>query len=289
MSHNPDLSLVIATLNDDDDLRLCLESLARQASALTFEVIVVDQNENDQVAELVATFLSSLSIRHEKVAFRNASRARNLGATLARGEWLGFPDDDCKFLPDALAEAAPLLRRSDLQMVTGRTIDASGRPSVLRWKQTAGQFGPSGVFGRLTCATLFVRRAAFASVSGFDPQFGPGGQFPSAEEFELATRLFERLDAGSAWYAPASRLEHPDKVPPWNRAAAARYYRYAFGAGAWAGKHSRPQQLIWLIRTVAASLVQSLSLPPWRSISYMHRAAGAIRGYMAYRAYVRRR
>lgn len=288
MLRQPDLSLVIATLDDDGDLRLCLESLARQAAPPTFEVIVIDQNAHDEVAALVARFASRLSIRHEKVAFRNASQARNFGVGLARGEWVGFPDDDCQLLPDALAAAAPLLKRKELQLVTGRTVDAKGRPSVLRWKPTAGPFGPSGMFGRLTCATLFVRRSSFLDAGGFDPRFGPGGPFPSAEEFDLATRLFERPEAGTAWYAPAIRMQHPDKVPPWTRWAARRMHDYAFGAGAWVAKHRQPRHFVWLARTLVASTVQSLSLPPWRSASYLMRLWGVLRGYLAFRASVRR-
>lgn len=288
MFRHPKLSLVIATLDDDGDLCLCLESLARQATPPAFEVIVVDQNVDDEVASLVAGFASSLSIRHEKVPFRNASRARNHGARLARGEWVGFPDDDCQLLPDALSNATPLLQRADLQLVTGRTVDADGRPSVLRWKQMAGPFGPSGVFGRLTCATMFVRKASFLDAGGFDPQFGPGGPFPSAEEFELVTRLFELPDAGGAWYGPSIRMQHPDKVPPWTRWAARRFRDYGFGAGAWVAKHRQPRQFVWLARTLVASAVQSFSLPPWRSASYVMRLWGVIGGYLAYRAAARR-
>ena len=63
---------------------------------------------------------------HHQVAFQAASRARNLGVQHARGEWVGFPDDDCQFMPDTLIEIERLTRQSQISVVTGQTTDASG-------------------------------------------------------------------------------------------------------------------------------------------------------------------
>ena len=107
-STSPHCSLVIATLRDDGDLEPCLASLVKQQDAPTFEVIVVDQNGDDRLVGVIARFAGRLDIRHEQVDFRSATRARNLGARLARGIWLGFPDDDCQLLADALGEVQRL-------------------------------------------------------------------------------------------------------------------------------------------------------------------------------------
>ncbi|PZP25232.1 glycosyltransferase family 2 protein [Pseudomonas kuykendallii] len=174
----PHCSLVIATLHDDGELEPCLASLVKQENAPTFEVIVVDQNGDDRLVEVIARFAGLLDIRHEQVDFRSATRARNLGARLARGIWLGFPDDDCQLLSDALGEVRRLSNDPQTQVITGQTIDETGAPNVLRWKQEPTEFTRRTMFSCLTEATLFVRRELFLQVDGFVERFGPGAPLP---------------------------------------------------------------------------------------------------------------
>lgn len=79
-------SLVIATLEDNGDLALCLESLAAMHEGESFEAIVVDQNDDDRLVSLLSDFSKHFPIRHERVSFRNASKARNHGARIAQGQ-----------------------------------------------------------------------------------------------------------------------------------------------------------------------------------------------------------
>ena len=55
-------SFVIATLHDNGDLEYCLASLVELKSGSRFEVIIIDQNEDDRLVEVVARFSDRLTI-----------------------------------------------------------------------------------------------------------------------------------------------------------------------------------------------------------------------------------
>lgn len=282
-THSTLVSLVIATLEDDGDLAHCLQSLCEQRDAPRFEVIIVDQNESNDLAETLTDFAGRLDIIYKHTNIRGASRARNLGASLARGIWLGFPDDDCRLLPDALHEVRATTRDPAVHVITGRTIDSNGSPNVLRWKDRASYFDKWTMFGCLTEATLFVRRDTFLLAGGFDERFGPGAAFPAAEGVELMNRLFGHVRPDQVFYNPAVQMEHPTKVPPWNRAAVSRFHSCAIGDGALIGKSTKAHTLNWGFRTLVRSLIEMVSFNRWKSAAYAARIAGLFQGFIAYR------
>jgi len=277
------LSLVIATLDDQGNLRLCLESLARQQHAPPFEVVIVDQHQDGRVGRIIPEFAGRLDIRHERASFRGASQARNRGARLAKGRWLGFPDDDCILAADALAQFARVaMGFADLKVITGRTVDENGASNILRWGETARRFTPFTMFSSVTEATLFVESSAYAVVGGFDERFGPGTRFPAAEGVELVNRLFREFGGRCAYYCPAIRMQHPTKVPPFTRWAVRRFHLYAIGDGALIAKSPQPHIVAWGIRTCVAAAIQVFSLPLWRSAAFAARLAGVLRGFVRY-------
>lgn len=275
-------SLVIATLHDKGDLAKCLLSLTEMAGASGFEVIVVDQNDDDRLVPVIAGFADRLSILHERVAFRGACRARNFGAHLARGEWLGFPDDDCQLLPDALREVERYAADPAVQIVTGQTIDDAGRPNLMRWRQAPFQFDRWSMFRCITEATLFLRRDKFLAAGGFDERFGPGAAFPAAEGVDLVNRVFDVIGEGKAWFNPQIKMKHPTKVPPWTRWAVGRFHTYAIGDGALIAKSPRAHMLNWGARTLVSAFLQMFSLDGWRGAAFAARILGLLRGFAAF-------
>lgn len=274
-------SLVIATLHDDGELRRCLDSLLALSVGPVFEVIVIDQNGDDRLVGVVKEFANRLSLVHERVGFRAACRARNLGVRLARGEWVGFPDDDCQLLPDTLREVDRVTCLPRVRVVSGRTVDASGDPTVLRWRKEQVEFTRWTMFGCLTEATLFVRRDAFLSVGGFDERFGPGARFPAAEGIDLMNRLFDFMRDGRevACYSPRICMIHPSKIPPWNRWAVGRFHAYAYGDGGLIAKNPGPHMLYWGARTLFAASLQAMPMRGWRSLAFAARLVGLFRGF----------
>jgi glycosyltransferase involved in cell wall biosynthesis len=281
----PDISLIIATLHDDGDLALCLDSLVKLTPGAAFEVIVVDQNGDDRLVELIASFSDHLTIIHKRVDFQHANRARNLGAQLASGTWLGFPDDDCQFYPDTLVEISRLTANTKVEMVMGVIVDLGGKflhPRDLKpitlthWT----------VFTHTSESALYVNAIGFFEVGGFDDNFGPGARYPAAECLDLQNRMLSRLELNQAIYSPKIKLKHPIKMPPWNRWALRRSYSYACGSGAVVAKHFTIPMAYYGISRIAANLIKAahalIRLQGWESLSRVAAAIGMMRGFNSY-------
>ena len=275
-------SLVLATLDDRGLLEGCLSSLAAMLPGPSFEVIVVDQNRHDGLRAMIAGFSGCLAIVHERVSFVGVSRARNHGAALARGGFLAFPDDDCRFLPDTLHQVDLLTADQDVRVITGQTIDEAGEPSVRRWVQEARTFTRATMFGCLTEAAMFVRRDLFAAAGGFDERFGLGGRYPSAEGLELMGRLFDLIGPDQACFCPRVRVVHPAGAPPWNRAAVGRFYAYARGEGALMATNPWFHLRHWGGATTLAAVARMLSCRGWFSAAQGARVLGILAGFGRY-------
>jgi glycosyltransferase involved in cell wall biosynthesis len=277
------ISLVVATLHDNGDLEHFLGSLAAQIDPPSFEVIIIDQNGDDRLCPLLKRFSSKLEIIQELVCFHSVNRARNLGVEKARGQWVTFPDDDCRYLPTLLKEVEQGILTPSVRVVTGQTVDSSCRPNVLRWEKQAQYFQRSNMFSCLSEATMFMERDLFIKAGGFDERFGLGGRYPAAEGIELMHRVFTVMGKGeSAYFNPAVCMQHPTKIPPWTRQAVGRFYSYGCGDGALIAKHLTPHLFYWGFRTMGSAVLHVFSFRGWCSLAYAARVVGLCKGFFHY-------
>ncbi|HUH76520.1 MAG TPA: glycosyltransferase family A protein [Devosia sp.] len=96
--NEPRVSVIIPHLNDAEQLRHCLASLARQQSAPPFEVIVVDNGSSQ-----LPVFAEQAGARLLRETTPGPGPARNLGAAQAKAPILAFIDADCTAAPNWLA------------------------------------------------------------------------------------------------------------------------------------------------------------------------------------------
>ncbi|MGH2922414.1 MAG: glycosyltransferase family 2 protein, partial [Solirubrobacterales bacterium] len=80
------ISVVIPVRNAGEDLRRCLEEIARQRTADEVEIVVVDSASTDGSAALARTL--GARVHEIPVEEFDHGATRNLGAELARGETL---------------------------------------------------------------------------------------------------------------------------------------------------------------------------------------------------------
>lgn len=87
------ISVIIATFNRPDDLRICLEHILRQVIQ-PIEVIIVDSSPNDRSRVVVESFNDDL-LRYFS-SIKGLTRQRNLGIGKLNpnSEWCLFLDDD---------------------------------------------------------------------------------------------------------------------------------------------------------------------------------------------------
>jgi glycosyltransferase involved in cell wall biosynthesis len=188
----PSFDLVVATLGRVEELGSLLASLDRQTHR-RFRVLLVDQNEDDRLAEVVAA--SDLEIER-LTAPPGLSRARNAALLHLRADVVAFPDDDCVYPDDLLERVARRLRTErTLDGLTGRAADSAGRSSP-SWEDDHAQLTRDNLWNRAISYTIFVRRAVIERVGPFDEQLGLGAGTPwaSGEEIDYLVRA---VDAGA--------------------------------------------------------------------------------------------
>lgn len=235
MPQNPiTFSVVIATYNRPGPLLDCLRALAAQTLAPErFEVIVVDDGGEAELAAVCNRLAPGLQVRLEKKANGGPASARNHGAALARGRWLAFTDDDCEPEAGWLAGLEQCFVKYPRAMVGGHTHNrlrdslfpqASQDIIDLVYRHFNDQ-NDRALF--LTANNMALPRDAFLEIGGFDAEFSAG----TAEDRELCERW---LQAGNRIvYDPGPRVYHSHHLD------FAGYFRQHFNYGRGARSYRR--------------------------------------------------
>jgi len=248
-------SLILATVGRTRELDRLFNSFAAQTFH-NFEVIVVDQNEDDRLVPHVERACSlGIVVRHVRHHPPNLAAARNAGIALATGEWLGFPDDDCWYNADVLERIARRFRAAEAPSGVIVHWEEQGPPPfaapMLSWER-------SRAFRDVPVAsiTLFFQRHMFNQIGGFDSRLGIGQWFGAAEETDFVLRAL-RHGARIA-YEPDAKVHHHVNGKQTAADAQAReaVRKRARGTGALYAKHGLP---LWVVlRGLAAPVVRPL-------------------------------
>jgi glycosyltransferase involved in cell wall biosynthesis len=190
------VSIIVPFYNSERFIRETLDSVLRQ-SFQDWELLLIDDGSNDgstQIAREYAT-LYPKKVRyydHPHHVNLRAARSRNVGASLARGEFLAFLDSDDIWLPDKLADQVALLRKfPDVGLVFAPSLywydwngQDSASDSVRSHIPELGLSGlieepeillirsyPLGEWSAPCPSSFLLRRTAFEKVGGFPEEF----------------------------------------------------------------------------------------------------------------------
>jgi glycosyltransferase involved in cell wall biosynthesis len=191
----PLVSVVIPVRDDPAGVQAVTAALERQTlPRADYEVIVaVDGGMPPQVPP---------GVRTEPGPPRNSYAARNRGARAARAEVLAFTDADCLPAPDWLERGLAALEGADVVAGAVRlTIMGRATPwALLDVEQSLDQ--EAGVRRNVAVtANLFMRRATFDAIGGFDETL------PSGSDHDAVGRT---VRAGAVLrYAEDAMVRHP--------------------------------------------------------------------------------
>ena len=132
-------SIVIPTYRRPDLLRNLLQSLTRQRTSRTFEVIVVNDGSGGSLSELEIEF-SDIALKVvDLAASRGRAFARNEGVRHSRGSGIIFVDDDMTVVED-FVEAHVAARTSPNTVVIGNILRAPefGNDPLARYVERQG-------------------------------------------------------------------------------------------------------------------------------------------------------
>jgi glycosyltransferase involved in cell wall biosynthesis len=109
------VSIVIPAFNEENVLRACLESIARQ-TVRPLEVIVVDNNSTDGTAAIARTFPFVRLIAEKR---QGPVYARDTGFNAAKGDIIGRLDGDSIVAPDWVETIQQIFADSNLDAASG--------------------------------------------------------------------------------------------------------------------------------------------------------------------------
>jgi glycosyltransferase involved in cell wall biosynthesis len=170
-------SVVIATYNDWLPLNKCLRSLAAQAGAPGFEVIVVDDGSREVAPDFIREWSRDFPLVVLRQVHKGIAAARNRGVRSSRGEVVVFVDADCKLQINCLAalvetiNAHPQRNYFQLRLI-GDGSNMVGRAEQLRLLVIQSHMRqPDGCMRYLNTAGFAMRRSTAEVGSGvFDPE-----------------------------------------------------------------------------------------------------------------------
>ncbi len=273
------LTLAIPSLGRTDELGELLDGFAAQPFR-DFEVILVDQNEDDRLNPIVARHAGSFPIRHVRSKIKNASHARNVGLELAQGTIIGWPDDDCSYLPETMSRVVEHFDRDPaLVLLSGTNRSESGEYLNGRWSRRSCVINERTVWTTLQGYNMWIRTEAAREVGGWDPAIGPGTPWGSSEEPDFGLRLLRRGYKGL--YDIDLVVNHPDKR--WTAAANARAFEYGTGMGRVLRRHLlAPAITATFLARPLGGLLLSLARGRWSNAVYYWRTwHGRVWGYFA--------
>lgn len=206
----PLLSIVVSTIGRPEAMKRLLASLVAQEGNPSFELIVVDQSD-DQMSAAVVNDATLPFPAITASSARGACLGRNVGTALARGQVLAFPDDNCQYTPTAVADVLALMaQRPNVGILSGLLVTAQGRPSMLRWPDQRTEITRTNVQLTAIEATMFIRRQLFIDIGGFDESIGVGspGPYQAGEATDLILRALAQGARGE--FDPSVHIVHED-------------------------------------------------------------------------------
>ena len=184
MSHKsyPKVSIIIPNKDDWNFVLQMLQSLERQTFS-SFEVIIIDSSGPDRnfdKANLVTLDIDSISVHEEKDAY--PGKARNIGVSLARGEFIAFMDAKTVPEKDWLLSSLKQLEDSNSDIILGKFQSVDNK---LNWLQ---RIIKANTYGNLVCKSVpgsVLKKSKFNSSGGFIGSVGAG------EDLEWVDRLYK--------------------------------------------------------------------------------------------------
>lgn len=187
----PRVSVVVPVYNRAAYIEASIRSVLAQ-NFVAFEVIVVDDGSTDDSFARASGIGDSRVVCHRQTNSGGPAAPRNVGISLARGEYVAFLDSDDLWLPDKLERQVQSLdARPDAGMAFNLAtyFDDTG---ALGLRAPKVAHVPEALFASLLLdgnflptSSVIVRRDVLARTGGFDE----AARFRAVEDFDLWLRI----------------------------------------------------------------------------------------------------
>lgn len=169
----PLVSIIIPTKNSSRTLASLLKSISKQKGP-SIEIIVVDNYSSDQTREIALKWAA-----HILLARCERSKARNLGAKLARGDYLLFLDSDMELADNVVDSCFHIASNGKFGACIIREISTGEG----YWAKVRSLERQTYEGGSLFETAMFFRKDVFISLGGFSENL------VGFEDYDLQVRL----------------------------------------------------------------------------------------------------
>ena len=248
------------------------------------ELVFIDQTSDDALNSVFEGFIGLVNFNLIKAVPCSLSVARNLGMDHAKGEIIGFCDDDafysaasleyiCSLTLCGALVSVPVIDRSSGANYAGRKFPAAKcimtYPQVIRYSLSVG--------------TFIFKLAEQSFSERFDERLGVGTLLGGSEETELFFRL--KSEGFNTFFDSAAFVYHDDDVVSLeHNDFSVKYQRYAIGYAVVIKKYlvaSKGTLGIEVINVLVRSIV-GLLIPSKRNVCW-GRLKGFVSGLLMHR------
>lgn len=271
-------SLIVTTINKDQELIRFFESLSRQVGIdlANIEVIFIDQGNNKDTLRVLNR---EINVKYKKIQLSSLSKARNEGLKLVSGEIIAFPDDDCWYSEKLLLEVYKNID-SNCDAVCFNVKDPDknlyygNRPLIVE------EIKFSTVLKYPISVGLFLYSKNIKGKLFFDEKLGVGNEWGAGEESDFLIRYMET--GAKIVYNGFIDVYHP--VEEYSSNDVMKFYKYGLGMGALLGKHSdkRKYFLAYYVNIIARGIMGFLiyfMVNRNKAFVYFNRTKSILLGY----------
>ena len=160
-------SIIVCIYKKDYKFYKLFRSLNLQ-SFKNFEVVLVDQN--NFLLNIKKNFYN-FNIKHIK-SKKGLSRSRNIGINFSKGRYICFPDDDCFYDKNTLLYAFRNIKKTNSDIVTGRTVDINFKDTLLKYPLSKNYLNKIDIVKSICSVTFFMKKNKLR----FDTNLGLGSK-----------------------------------------------------------------------------------------------------------------
>jgi len=119
----PELSVVITVKNEEQNIKLLLESVRHALSDLDYEILIVDDGSDDKTQQQVLEYADERTVLVELRKNYGQSTAMTAGIDYSRGKYVALLNGDLQNDPSDIPAMLELLKKEDWDVVAGNRKD----------------------------------------------------------------------------------------------------------------------------------------------------------------------
>lgn len=167
---NLNISCIIPTCDRPDLLIEAVDSVFKQTSR-PYEIIVVN---NGRKSLGLPQEITKMITVYDLIPYIGVAQARNFGASLARGEYLAFLDDDDLWNPKYLEQVVGAIEQGALCIVS--RLDQLKNGQIFPFKNAHNKITMENILyynPGITGSNIVISKKLFFDLGGFDPKLPP--------------------------------------------------------------------------------------------------------------------